>query len=148
MKARDGHGKQCEIDSRALAKRYGIDEFTNFSPQRQNEIKVTVCQFNRAEDTLDQALNRLSGHVLTHSGEFLHLAEMCFAPWLTADLVPRRSVLLFFSILATVLCVLITFSLGEFRIAGIPHVYMLSFLFGFATFPIYSLYAAHASDFV
>ena len=65
-----------------------------------------------------------------------------------ADRVPRRSVLLFFSILATVLCVLITFSAGDLRIAGIPQVYMLSFLFGFATFPIYSLCAAHASDFV
>lgn len=65
-----------------------------------------------------------------------------------ADRVPRRSVLLFFSILATVLCVLMTFSAGDLRIAGIPQVYMLSFLFGFATFPIYSLCAAHASDFV
>ena len=65
-----------------------------------------------------------------------------------ADRVPRRSVLLFFSIIATVLCVLMTFSAGDLRIAGIPHVYMLSFLFGFATFPIYSLCAAHASDFV
>ena len=41
-----------------------------------------------------------------------------------------------------------TFSSDDFRIGGIPHVYMLSFLFGFATFPIYSLCAAHASDFV
>ena len=65
-----------------------------------------------------------------------------------ADRVPRRSVLLFFSILANVLCVLMTFSAGDLRIAGIPQVYMLSFLFGFATFPIYSLCAAHASDFV
>ena len=33
-------------------------------------------------------------------------------------------------------------------IGGIALVYVMSFLFGFTTFPIYSICAAHASDFV
>ena len=41
-----------------------------------------------------------------------------------------------------------TFSSDDFRIGGIPHVYMLSFFSGFATFPIYSLCAADALGYV
>ena len=51
-------------------------------------MKVTVCQFNPAEDTLDQALDRLSKHLVKHGSDFLLLPEMCFAPWLAADPVP------------------------------------------------------------
>lgn len=51
-------------------------------------MKVTVCQFNPAEDTLDQALDRLSEHLVKHGSDFLLLPEMCFAPWLAADPVP------------------------------------------------------------
>ena len=42
-------------------------------------MKVTVCQFNPAEDTLDQALDRLSEHLVKHGSDFLLLPEMCFA---------------------------------------------------------------------
>ena len=51
-------------------------------------MKVTVCQFNPAEDTLDQALDKLSEHLVKHGSDFLLLPEMCFAPWLAADPVP------------------------------------------------------------
>ena len=51
-------------------------------------MKVTVCQFNPAEDTLDQALDRLSEHLVKHGSDFLLLPEICFAPWLAADPVP------------------------------------------------------------
>ena len=51
-------------------------------------MKVTVCQFNPAEDTLDQALDRLSEHLVKHGSDFLLLPEMCFSPWLAADPVP------------------------------------------------------------
>ena len=47
-------------------------------------MKVTVCQFNPAENTLDQALDRLSEHLVKNSSDFLLLPEMCFAPWLAA----------------------------------------------------------------
>ena len=36
----------------------------------------------------------------------------------------------------------------DLRLFGIPLVYVMSFLFGLTTFPIYSICAAHASDFV
>ena len=58
-------------------------------------MKVTVCQFNPAEDTLDQALDRLSEHLVKHGSDLLLLPEMCFAPWLAADPVPdphRRTI--------------------------------------------------------
>ena len=51
-------------------------------------MKVVVCQFNRAEDTLDQALDKLSEHLVKHSSDFLLFPEICFAPWLAADAVP------------------------------------------------------------
>ena len=41
---------------------------------------VTVCQFNPDEDTLDQALDRLSEYLVKHGSDFLLLPEMCFAP--------------------------------------------------------------------
>ena len=47
-------------------------------------MKVTVCQFNPAENALDQTLDRLSGHLVKHDSDFLLLPEMCFAPWLAA----------------------------------------------------------------
>ena len=51
-------------------------------------MKVTICQYNPAEDTLDQALDRVYEHLVKHSSDFLLLPEMCFAQWLTADPVP------------------------------------------------------------
>ena len=51
-------------------------------------MNVTVCQFNPAENALDQALDRLSKHLVKHSSDFPLLPEMCFAPWLVADPVP------------------------------------------------------------
>ena len=52
-------------------------------------MKVTVCQFNPAEDTLDQALDWLSEHLVKHGSDFLLLPEICFAPWLAADPLPN-----------------------------------------------------------
>ena len=65
-----------------------------------------------------------------------------------ADRISRRGVLLFYAIAASVLCTFMTFPVHGMEIAGIPLVYVISFLFGFTTLPIYSLCAAHASDFV
>ena len=65
-----------------------------------------------------------------------------------ADKISRRAVLLMFSIMASALCLLMTFPIADVLLWGIPLVYLLSFLFGFTTFPIYSICAAHASDFV
>ena len=39
-------------------------------------------------------------------------------------------------------------STHQSTIGGIPLIYIMSFLFGFTTFPSYSICAAHASDFV
>ena len=52
-------------------------------------MKVTVCQFNPAEDTLDQALEKLSEHLVKHGSDFLLLPEICFAPWLAAYPLPN-----------------------------------------------------------
>ncbi len=65
-----------------------------------------------------------------------------------ADKMSRRAVLLMFSIMASALCLVMTFPIADMLLWGIPLVYLLSFLFGFTTFPIYSICAAHASDFV
>ena len=65
-----------------------------------------------------------------------------------ADKISRRAVLLVFSIMASALCLLMTFPIADILLWGVPLVYLLSFLFGFTTFPIYSICAAHASDFV
>ena len=63
-----------------------------------------------------------------------------------ADRISRRITLIGFSVLAAVVCLAIA---GEWveEVAGIPFVYIGSFLFGFATLPIYSVCASHASDF-
>ncbi|MEX0502462.1 MFS transporter [Alphaproteobacteria bacterium LSUCC0719] len=65
-----------------------------------------------------------------------------------ADKISRRTVLLVFSILASALCLLMMLPVADITIGGVPLVYVMSFLFGFTTFPIYSICAAHASDFV
>lgn len=63
-----------------------------------------------------------------------------------ADRLSRRTTLIGFSILAILVCGAIS---GEYfdTIGGVPFVYIGSFLFGFATLPIYSVCASHASDF-
>ena len=63
-----------------------------------------------------------------------------------ADKFSRRSVLLAFSIMATALCLCMMLPIANTTIGGIPLIYIMSFLFGFTTFPIYSICAAHASD--
>jgi MFS family permease len=65
-----------------------------------------------------------------------------------ADKISRRAVLLVFSIMASALCLLIMMPVADITVGGVPLVYVMSFLFGFTTFPIYSICAAHASDFV
>ena len=65
-----------------------------------------------------------------------------------ADKFSRRSVLLAFSIMATALCLCMMSPIANTTIGGIPLIYIMSFLFGFTTFPIYSICAPHASDFV
>jgi MFS family permease len=69
-----------------------------------------------------------------------------------ADRLPRRVILMTFSIMATIISLLLTTDLVYLDIAvgitEVPVVFILSFLFGFSTFPIYSICAAHASDFV
>lgn len=65
-----------------------------------------------------------------------------------ADKISRRTVLLVFSIMASALCLLMMLPVADINIGGVPLVYVMSFLFGFTTFPIYSICAAHASDFV
>ena len=65
-----------------------------------------------------------------------------------ADRLPRRVVLMAFSIMATIVSLLMASDLVYLELTGIPVVFILSFLFGLTTFPIYSICAAHASDFV
>ena len=65
-----------------------------------------------------------------------------------ADKISRRTVLLVFSIMASALCLMMMMPVADVMISGIPLVYVMSFLFGFTTFPIYSICAAPASDFV
>jgi MFS family permease len=65
-----------------------------------------------------------------------------------ADRLPRRVVLMAFSIMATIVSLLMATDLVYLELTGIPVVFILSFLFGLTTFPIYSICAAHASDFV
>lgn len=65
-----------------------------------------------------------------------------------ADRLPnRRSVLMLFSILATLTCIGMSTNLVNMYILNIPAIYVFAFLFGFTTFPIYSVCAAHANDF-
>jgi MFS family permease len=63
-----------------------------------------------------------------------------------ADRINRRITLIGFSILSVGACFLISSEMVS-EIGGIPFVYIGSFLFGFATLPIYSICASHASDF-
>ncbi|MEM7067889.1 MAG: MFS transporter [Pseudomonadota bacterium] len=63
-----------------------------------------------------------------------------------ADRFTRRFALTLFGALSVVACVSINWNPID-QIAGIPFVYIGSFLFGFATLPIYSICASHASDF-
>mgnify|MGYP006259205473 FL=1 len=65
-----------------------------------------------------------------------------------ADRLSRRSVLLVYSIMASALCLVMMLPIMDLRVMGIPLVYVMSFLFGLTTYPIYSICAAHASDFV
>lgn len=63
-----------------------------------------------------------------------------------ADRVSRRLTLICFSVMGIVVCAAIASEAIE-TVAGVPFVYVGSFLFGFATLPIYSICASHASDF-
>ena len=65
-----------------------------------------------------------------------------------ADRLSRRSVLLVYSIMASALCLAMMLPIMDLQVMGIPLVYVMSFLFGLTTYPIYSICAAHASDFV
>jgi len=63
-----------------------------------------------------------------------------------ADKLNRRIALTGFSVLSAGVCLLVSSgSIGD--VLGVPFVYVGSFLFGFATLPIYSICASHASDF-
>ena len=50
--------------------------------------------------------------------------------------------------MANALCLAMMLPIMDLRVMGIPIVYVMSFLFGLTTYPIYSICAAHASDFV
>ncbi len=63
-----------------------------------------------------------------------------------ADRLNRRITLIGFSVFAMLVCTAISFDI-QMEIAGVPFVYIGGFLFGFATLPIYSICASHASDF-
>ncbi len=62
-----------------------------------------------------------------------------------ADRFSRRGILVGFSVMAIAVCAAISTEVID-AVAGMPFVYVGSFLFGFATLPIYSICAAHASD--
>ncbi len=64
-----------------------------------------------------------------------------------ADRFDRRSVLMLFSILSTVVCLVIGSDLVDLEARGHGVSLFLALLFGISTFPIYSLSAAHANDF-
>ncbi len=66
---------------------------------------------------------------------------------LLADRFDRRSVMMFFSILSTFVCLAIGSDLVEISGQGHGGSLLLALLFGVSTFPIYSLSAAHANDF-
>lgn len=71
-----------------------------------------------------------------------------FPAGILADRLSRRSVLMIFSIMATILCLVMMLPIASITIGGLQLVYVMAFLFGMTTFPIYSICAAHASDFV
>jgi len=64
-----------------------------------------------------------------------------------ADRFNRRSVLMVFGVLATSVCLLMSTSVATSFFFGHQVIFTFAFLFGFTTFPIYSLAAAHANDF-
>lgn len=66
---------------------------------------------------------------------------------LADQLLSRRSVLMLFSVLATITCIGMSTKLTGKYIMDIPAIHIFAFLFGFTTFPIYSVCAAHANDF-
>ncbi|MGI9350606.1 MAG: MFS transporter [Rhizobiaceae bacterium] len=63
-----------------------------------------------------------------------------------ADRFSRRSTLVLFGLLSVAACSSITWMPVQ-EIGGISFIYIGGFLFGFATLPIYSICASHASDF-
>lgn len=65
---------------------------------------------------------------------------------LIADRFNRRVTLIGFSLLSVLACSLIAVQ-PVASIGGIPFIYIGGFFFGFATLPIYSVCASHASDF-
>ena len=65
-----------------------------------------------------------------------------------SDRFSRRVVLMIFSIMATALCIGMATPLVYMSVSGMKLVFVFSFLFGFTTLPIYSICAAHASDFL
>jgi len=64
-----------------------------------------------------------------------------------ADQFDRRSVLMVFSILSTIVCLAIGSGIVEPVAHSITSPLLFALLFGLSTFPIYSLSAAHANDF-
>ena len=63
-----------------------------------------------------------------------------------ADRLNRRTTLIGFSLMSILACALIAFNPYP-TIMGFPFIYVGGFIFGFATLPIYSVCASHASDF-
>lgn len=64
-----------------------------------------------------------------------------------ADRLNRRTTLIGFSLMSIFVCASIAFNPFP-TVYGIPFIYLGGFAFGFATLPIYSICASHASDFV
>ena len=64
-----------------------------------------------------------------------------------ADKFNRRVVLMVFGVLATSICLVMSTSFATATILGYQIVFTFAFLFGFSTFPIYSLAVSHANDF-
>ena len=65
-----------------------------------------------------------------------------------ADRMPRRFVLMVFSIMATIVSPLMATDLAYLQLTGILVVFILSLLFGLTTSPIHSICAVHAGSFV
>ena len=60
-----------------------------------------------------------------------------------ADIFDRRWVLIVLSLSATVVSIILSFTASD----DVLYIYICSFIFGFLTFPIFSVAAAHANDF-
>ena len=60
-----------------------------------------------------------------------------------ADLFDRRWVLIILSLFAATISIILSLIASQY----VLYIYLCSFLFGFATFPIFSVAAAHANDF-